>query len=75
MDSPLLWIIIGLVIFFFIREIMLWYWRINDIIKNQEAQLDLMDAIINELTIQSRQLKKIIDENTQKQTNKEESTP
>lgn len=62
MDEPILWIIIGLVIFFVIREVMLWYWRINDIIKNQNEQLDQMDMLIGEMSVQNKLLLRIVEQ-------------
>lgn len=80
MDEPIIWIIAAIVILLVVREIMLWYWRVNDIIKNQEAQLDLMDMIIGEMSIQNKLLQRLVKENetsnnSKKETENEESTP
>lgn len=44
MPDVSLLIIIGIfiILFFIFRGIILWYWRINDLIKNQENQNDLL---------------------------------
>lgn len=70
------------------REVRTWYWKINDIIKNQEEQLNQMDAVIDELTIQSRHSKQMLTElsnqnkklltiikDIRHETDNEESTP
>jgi len=36
-------------IFMLIRFILLWYWRINTIVSNQEEQIMLLQQIVNEL--------------------------
>lgn len=66
-------VVVILLLFFVARELMCWYWKINDIVKNQQIQIEQMDAIIDELTIQNRQLKHIVDKTTK--TENEESTP
>ena len=40
---------ICIALFLLIRFFFLWYWRINDIVENQERQLSAMKAIIIEL--------------------------
>lgn len=37
-----------IIVFFISREINLWYWRINDSIKNQEEQIRLLKKIAEE---------------------------
>lgn len=32
-----------------LRDVKAWYWKINQLIKNQEEQLDIMDEILFEL--------------------------
>jgi len=55
MQNPLFWIIIALIIFIVSREVMLWYWKINSIVKNQEEQIDIMDEILEQLKIANQQ--------------------
>lgn len=43
---------IGLVLFLAVRAIMLWYWRIDSIIENQEKQIEALKAILKRLTPQ-----------------------
>ncbi|MBQ8279845.1 MAG: hypothetical protein IJZ23_08415 [Roseburia sp.] len=47
---------------FLAREMRTWYWKINDIILNQDEQLKLMDKMINELSNQNKKLLTIIKE-------------
>lgn len=49
MDNPIYWIIIGLLIFFVLREIMCWYWRIHERVNNQEKQIELLEDILSKL--------------------------
>jgi hypothetical protein len=42
--------IICLGVFLAIRVLMLWYWRINSILENQEKQLLALKAILQKLT-------------------------
>ena len=39
----------ALVVFLIIRGVMLWYWRVNDIIKRQDTQIELLQAIVRKL--------------------------
>lgn len=47
--TTLIFIGILLVVFFIIRALVLWYWKIDVIVKNQETQIDIFrrDARIN----------------------------
>lgn len=49
LSSPILMIIIGLMIILLIRELVTWYWKINQLIKIQESQEDILKEIHNEL--------------------------
>lgn len=40
---------ICLLIFLAIRSIVLWYWKINAIVENQEKQLDALNSILQKL--------------------------
>lgn len=39
----------ALVVFLIIRGVMLWYWRVNDIIKRQDTQIELLQSIVRRL--------------------------
>ena len=40
---------IGIILFFILRGVNLWYWRINDLIKNQEENNNLLEKIFIQL--------------------------
>ena len=40
---------IGIILFFMLRGVNLWYWRINDLIKNQEENNNLLEKIFIQL--------------------------
>jgi len=42
-------IVIGISLFFILRGVNLWYWKINDLIKNQEENIDLLKKIFIQL--------------------------
>jgi len=42
-------IFVGIIVFLSIREIMTWYWKIDTIIKNQETQIAIQKAMLEEL--------------------------
>jgi hypothetical protein len=47
-DSLLVILILGgVVVFFIMRVVMLWYWRIDTLVVNQEKQIELLNHIIN----------------------------
>ena len=41
-------IVISILMFFLIRNIMLWYWKITELIKNQKEQIRLLRKIAGE---------------------------
>lgn len=47
--SLIIFAIIGVVIWLAIREVKLWYWRINEIINEQNRQTQILDEILTEL--------------------------
>ena len=40
---------IGIILFFILRGVNIWYWRINDLIKNQEENNNLLEKIFIQL--------------------------
>lgn len=38
-------LIIGIAVFFLMREVMTWYYKINEIVRNQEKQEKLLEEI------------------------------
>ena len=53
LDSGIETLVIGVIIFivFFliIREVIMWYWKINKRLKKQERQIELLEDILEEL--------------------------
>jgi len=43
--------LISLVIFLIIRQLVLWYWKINKIVSNQEEQKVLLERIVKQLEL------------------------
>lgn len=69
-------VIVILLIFFVARELMCWYWKINDIIKNQEEQLDQMDMLLGEMSVQNKLLLRIVQQiEPEDEPEDNESTP
>ena len=42
-------VIISIVFFLIIREVIMWYWKINKRLKKQERQIELLEDILEEL--------------------------
>lgn len=61
------------------REVRTWYWRINDIIKNQNEQLDQMDKVLGKISAQNKLMLRIAEqlepEEEPEEIEHEESTP
>lgn len=72
-----LYVTMIVIVWILIRDVKCWYWRINEIVKNQEESLDQMDKVINELNLQNKKLLTLINEVRQQNKTKEEkeSTP
>ena len=56
-ESAVFWIIIAIIIFFVVREIMLWYWKINKIVENQDEQIKLLEEILYSMNPKSEYFK------------------
>lgn len=46
MDEPILWIIIGLLIILVSREILCWYWKINEMLAEKKKQTRILEEIL-----------------------------
>jgi len=46
MDNPIIWIAIGILIIIVIREIVCWYWKINERLNEQKKQTKLLEEIL-----------------------------
>lgn len=57
-SNPILAIIIIVLILMLIRELIMWYWKINRLVKTQETQEDILVDIHQELV----EIKKKLDE-------------
>lgn len=50
--SLILFVCVGIIIWLAIREVKLWYWRINEIVNEQKQQTDILNDILNEIHAQ-----------------------
>lgn len=62
LPMALLVIVVIIALFFLFRQVTLWYFRINDLVKNQETQIRLMKSQINLLEDIQTQTKGKIEE-------------
>jgi len=51
--SLIIGLAILLIVFMFLRNVFLWYWKVNDIVKNQEQTNRLLTSILRELEIKN----------------------
>ena len=58
-SNPILAIIIIVLILMLIRELIMWYWKINRLVKTQETQEDILVDIHQELVEINKKLDKI----------------
>jgi ABC-type siderophore export system fused ATPase/permease subunit len=58
-SNPILAIIIIVLILMLIRELIMWYWKINRLVKTQETQEDILVDIHQELVEIRKKLDKI----------------
>lgn len=70
-EELLIYIIIGICIWLLIREVKTWYWKINELLSNQEEQTEIMRKILNELTNEQDEL---IEENTNEESEEQEES-
>ena len=52
---------ICILIFLTLRALMLWYWKINSIVENQEEQIKLLKELVSTLDTGVDRYKKVID--------------
>jgi|GEM_PF-5621144 len=45
----IMFLVIGIGIFLALRPVMLWYYNINEMIKNQQKEISLLGRILNEI--------------------------
>ena len=58
MDEPIVWIIIGFLVIIISREIVCWYWKINDILEEQKQQTKILEEILYTMTKTTKKTKK-----------------
>ncbi|MGD9679474.1 MAG: hypothetical protein AB7V16_14125 [Vulcanibacillus sp.] len=58
-SNPIIAIIIIVLILMLIRELIMWYWKINRLVKTQETQEDILVDIHQELVEIRKKLDKI----------------
>lgn len=46
---PILLVTSAVLIFFVLRSVLLWYWKVDRIVENQERQIELLTAIYKRL--------------------------
>ena len=46
MDIPFEWILIGILAFIILRELMCWYWKTSDILKEERKQTRILEEIL-----------------------------
>jgi len=56
-NNPWLALFVAIGIILIIREIVTWYWKINQIVRMQEEQRDMLEAIHKELSEINRKTK------------------
>ncbi|CCV66475.1 hypothetical protein BN85314540 [Paracholeplasma brassicae] len=42
-------LVVTILVFLIIRELVMWYWKINKRIKKQERQIELLEEILREI--------------------------
>lgn len=48
-ETLVIGVIISIVFFLIVREVIMWYWKINKRLKKQERQIELLEDILEEL--------------------------
>ncbi|GAA4313555.1 hypothetical protein GCM10023149_09370 [Mucilaginibacter gynuensis] len=61
---PILFLAIAIIVFLLFRQVMLWYWKINDIIYEQQTTNHLLRQLINEIKAKEAPYKEITPEVT-----------
>lgn len=51
LSNPVIVVVFGIVILFIVREIILWYWRINKIVFLQQKQMEILEAMYDEMKV------------------------
>lgn len=67
MDQEIIYIIVSVIVFFLLRELWTWYWKINTIINHQKNTEKLLREILKELRNENEPVEPI-----KKETNSED---
>jgi hypothetical protein len=49
LSNPIIIIVLGIVFILIVREIILWYWRINKIVFLQQKQIEILESILEKM--------------------------
>jgi uncharacterized membrane protein YjfL (UPF0719 family) len=49
MDVLGITLVVTILVFLIIRELVMWYWKVNKRIKKQERQIELLEEILREI--------------------------
>jgi len=44
-----IYLLVTILVFLIIRELVMWYWKVNKRIKKQERQIELLEEILREI--------------------------
>ncbi len=48
-DAIGIFLLVTILVFLIIRELVMWYWKVNKRIKKQERQIELLEEILREI--------------------------
>lgn len=51
LSNPIIVVVFSIVILLIVREIILWYWRINKIVFLQQKQMEILEAMYDEMKV------------------------
>lgn len=51
LGNPIIIIVLGIVLILIVREIVLWYWRINKIVFLQQKQIEILESIYEKMNV------------------------
>ena len=51
LNNPIIIIVLGIVLILIVREIVLWYWRINKIVFLQQKQIEILESIYEKMNV------------------------
>ncbi len=67
-------LVVGILVWLVLREVKCWYWKINNILEEQQKQTEILEIILREMKLSSANQNKQLQVYFQKmQTNKSET--